>query len=409
MSLTALVRWLRWRWSAQLKRLLASSLVPAFLLLKWLLRLLSRNARPSNGAVDRILVVRLDAVGDVLLSEPAIAALRRRYPTAQLHAIVGPQSRDILAWNPHLDHLWVYRAPWHAAWWGQRIQWRRELAQLWAILRQLRSQRYDLGIELRGDPRDIIFTVLAGPRTVIGSGIRGGGLLLDRRGPDRTGQHRVHFNLAIAAAAGADPTPHAPQLHLLPEVRQRVQRWTEGPGELIALHLGAGFESKQLPIETFVEVARLLYERGEQRVIVLIGGPNERALAERFKELYTGPVIDAVGKTSLQETAAILERCRLFIGNDSGPMHLAAAVGTPVVACFGPSLPSEYGPFAVPHRIVETELWCRPCDHVHCVQPEERKYLCMTSIQAAQVVRAAQELLEATQVPEGQTGRRSSL
>lgn len=113
-------------------------------------------------------------------------------------------------------------------------------------------------------------------------------------------------------------------------------------------------------------------------------------MAEGFVADLDVSVINAAGKLSLLGLAAALDRCSLFIGNDSGPMHIAAAVGTPVVAFFGPSEPAHYHPYGVDYGIVGVDLRCRPCDHVHCVHSE---YLCMTSIKPEDIVSAALELL----------------
>src|SRR3990170_7903504 len=170
---------------------------------------LGRDLQASPG---RILVLRLDSIGDVLLSEPAIAALRRRYPHAQLDMVTGKAGREILGDSPYVDRYILYEAPWHAAWRGGRVYLRREVPKLWRALKTLRGGHYDMAVELRGDVRDIVFTALAGPRFIVGSPIRGGRALLDRVGPTDESEHRVEFNLAIAAAVGAQAPPTRPRL-----------------------------------------------------------------------------------------------------------------------------------------------------------------------------------------------------
>lgn len=347
------------------------------------------SAERSLREPEKILVVRLDNIGDVLLSEPAICALRERFPHARLDVVVAPEGKAILQGNPCIDSFIVYKVPWHAAWRGERVSWWAALKEMWRVLRQLRREHYDIAFELRGDFRDILFTVATGARIRVGSGWRGGGFLLDYDVAVDKDAHRVELALGIVAVAGATTTRRTPVLYLGEKEQARAcQLLPLDASSYIAFHLGSGFSSKCLPIEKFAQVAHALCKEGRQAV--LVGGLGERALAEEFLRLVPCPSIDLVGKLGLLELAAVLERCSLFIGNDSGPMHLAAAVGTPVVAFFGPSELRTYHPCGAEYRIVEVDLTCRPCDHVHCIH---KQYLCMTSIAAEDIIAAARELL----------------
>lgn len=338
-------------------------------------------------AVRKVLAVRLDNIGDLLLSEPALGILQERFPNARIDLVAGAAATELLRGNPALDRIIVYRAPWHEAWRGGSIEWRTEAIQFWRTTGELRRERYDVGFELRGDPRDIAFLAAARPRILAGSDLRGGGEMLDYPVHlDWWSGHQVTNAAAVACAGVGLPTEvRAPNLYVSEDARARAEVLVSG--FCIALHLGAGFPSKQLPIEKFAAVIRAV--RDPSRQFVVVGGAGEHALVEALGE----SVCDLTGKLSLQETAAILERCRLFIGNDSGPMHMAAAVGTPIIACFGPSETWRFHPYGVSHRIVEVPLECRPCDYVHCVWPEGQKYQCMVRQDADAIVAAAEELL----------------
>ncbi|MCS6802615.1 MAG: glycosyltransferase family 9 protein [Chloroflexota bacterium] len=345
-----------------------------------------REDLPHDGL--KILVVRLDTIGDVLLSEPALRAIRARFPRSEIHLITSPAGAAVVEGTAAVDRIIAFRAPWHAAWRGQRVGVRDVLATA-QMIRALRAERYDLGIELRADFRDIAFLAVTGARVTVGDSWRGGGWLLtvDARAPVEA--HRVEFALAIAAAAGADPTPSRPQIVLSESDRAAAARALAplAGRRFVAFHLGAGFASKCLPVEHFAKVAGKL---GRERAVVVIGGADERPLVEQFRRLAPVPVLDLVGRLSLKETAALLERADLFVGNDSGPMHLAAAVGRPIVTFFGPSEPHKYRPYGVVQRLLEIDLPCRPCDHVHCVHEE---FFCMTRIAPSEIVEAAEELL----------------
>jgi ADP-heptose:LPS heptosyltransferase len=273
------------------------------------------------------------------------------------------------------------------------VIWRHEIPKLWRAIKQLRARRYDLAIEMRGDIRDILFTALSGPRAIVGSSMRGGGPFLDREGPTDEDTHRVEFNLAIAAAADAPAPPTRPRLRVSAAARARAQQWLDDDeAEYIAVHLGSGFVSKQVPVPIYVAALQQIQSSGALRRIILLGGSNEAPLAREFASLADFPYLDLVGRANLDETAAVLERCRLFIGNDSAPMHIAASVGTPVVACFGPSPFAIYGPYGVPHRIVSLHLPCSPCDQVNCIFPNDL-YRCVTTISPQAIAEAAESLL----------------
>ncbi|MBI2911202.1 MAG: glycosyltransferase family 9 protein [Chloroflexi bacterium] len=350
----------------------------------------------ADGSPLRLLVVRLDTIGDILLSEPALAALRRRFPRARLDLVTSPAGVSLLAGNPQIDRLIPCEGPWHRAWRGGKVSWAAEVGRLLRLVGRLRAERYDLGFELRGDPRDIAFLAATAPGATVGCSYRGGRRLLDYDAPADTSQHRVAFNQAIVGLSGARPEGAAPRLYDLAAARSVAEdllRPLRG-SLLLAFHLGAGFPSKCLPVETFASVAqRLRQSRNGHRpvVVLLLGGAEDRTLAGRFVPLVSPPVCNLVGQLALKETAAVLERCHLFIGNDSGPMHLAAAVGTPIVCCFGPSPTWQYHPVGAPYRLVSVPLDCRPCDMVHCVWD---RYRCMEEIEAKQVVAAAEELLD---------------
>ncbi|MDO8672298.1 MAG: glycosyltransferase family 9 protein [Dehalococcoidia bacterium] len=358
----------------------------------------SRRGEPK-GELKRILVVRLDTIGDVILSEPALRAIKQTSPLAQMDVLVGPSGKAVLAGNPCIDRFIVYAAPWHASWRGQKINWQKETVAWLRTMGQLRRNRYDLAIELRGDPRDIALMALTGAAVKVGSGWRGGSFMLDLDADIEVEAHRVDFALSIAAAAGASSTPSTPRICFDENERQVARSYLpeDGGARYIAMHLGAGFPSKCLPVERFAEVAKSLVQESieQRRVIVGIGGKDEGGLRDRFQCLFGASPVDLVGKLSLLETAAVLERCALFIGNDSGPMHLAAAVDTPVVTFFGPSEPNKYRPYMVNYRLIQRSLACRPCDHVHCSQSNN---ICMTEIGAADIIAAAEEFLAQDQM-----------
>ncbi|MBM2832729.1 MAG: glycosyl transferase family 9, partial [Dehalococcoidia bacterium] len=279
------------------------------------------------------------------------------------------------------------------------------------------------GFELRGDLRDILFLAAAKPAVLVGSAVRGGAGLLDYNVAQDAHAHQVLNAAAIAAAGastgfpGSDGRPGAvdtlapvqrgprevrpPKLYLTPAHRAKARALLPDGGSIIALHLGAGFPSKQLPLTMVAAAAASLRYRDPQRRFVVVGGPEDQPLVNAFRQHIPDGVMSLAGQLSLLETAAVLERSRLFMGNDSAPMHLAAAVGVPIIAWFGPSEPWRFRPYGVPHHLMEVDLDCRPCDYIHCIWPEGQKYQCMTRQDVQAIVAAAEDLLRIPLPPTG--------
>ncbi len=349
--------------------------------------------------VRSILVVRLDTIGDVLLTEPAIHALAGRFPHARIHLLGSPAAGALLAGSPDIAAFHAWDAPWHRAWRGGRAGWSTALAGLRPVLRALRRERFDLVLEFRGDLRDTVVARLAGGDVLASAPLRGGAGVDDLAVVVDPRQHRVRINLALAMAVGAEPAREAPRLYPPAAARARAADLLAGGHAWIGLHPGAGFASKVLPPGRFATIVREVLDRRPDARIAVVGTAGERSLVRallgRLGE-HAAAVLDLTGKLGLLETAAVLERCAVFLGNDSAPMHMAAAVGTPAVAFFGPSDPREYGPWGEGHTVIRTGLECSPCDHVHCVQAE--RYLCMQTVPLEPAIRA---ILERLAVPAG--------
>lgn len=250
---------------------------------------LGRDLPPSP---RKILVVRLDSIGDVLLSEPAIAALRRCFPEARLDVVVGAAGRAILEGHPAIDDLILYEAPWHAAWRGREVSWRRQMRPLLGVLAHLRRQGYDLVCELRGDFRDLAFAAACGARARVGSGVRGGGFLLTRDVRPAPGGHHVEKAYAIAMACGAQGPIEGPHLYLSQAERVLAGDLLphDGGGPYVAFHPGAGFASKCLPVDRFARAAQALAARGARPV--LVGGAEDAPQTAELRGALPGPVLD---------------------------------------------------------------------------------------------------------------------
>jgi predicted lipopolysaccharide heptosyltransferase III len=337
--------------------------------------------------MNSILVIKLRYIGDVLLATPVLRALRERFPGARLAMAVNRGTEDILKWNPDLSEVLVVERG------GPAGQLR--------FLREIRRRRYDCVIDLTDGDRSAILARFSGAPVRIGLNEehRWRGLLytaVARPGPETV--HRVEHDLETVRPLGIQPKAGPLVLKTSPEDDEAAARLLgEMTGEgssnrstrLVMLQPGARYWFKAWPVERFAELAGRL--AGQHGCTVLIGGDaKERDLAETIRVKAMTAAIPLAGRLTLLQYAAVLKRCALFVGNDNGPMHMAAALGVPVVALFGPSNPAEWGPRGARTEVLYKGLDCRRCFHPTCTRGEES---CMRQITVDEVSAAAARLL----------------
>ncbi len=345
-----------------------------------------------------ILVGLLLPIGDTLLTTPALAALHRRYPEAEITALVSASNAGILDGNPDIAR--ILRVPPAGA--------RGPAEYLVSAVRALRHERYDLIINLSAASA-LLTRLGARARTRVLLEMSPFWWLLGG-GDDYRACHAVDHYLRTIAPLGV-PMPSAeervPRLYLADRDRAEARRLLRERGiragdVRVALHVGGdGFNGrKRWAPARFAAVANGLVERcGAQ--ILLIGGAADRALSEKTAALIPRRAHVLAGVTGLKTTAALIESATLFIGNDSAPLHIAAAVGTPAVGIFGPSDWSEYTPVGKPgyhQRVVHSDLPCSPCfrfvgnDPIWLPNPCYT-FACLKQIGSGRVLSAALELL----------------
>jgi len=324
----------------------------------------------NDHALGRILVIRVDLIGDVVLSLPAVRVLKRAYPQADIDMLVLGSSAGILAGELEPAQVLTF----------DPYLWRHRLGlfnprtwlEAWAFLTLLRARRYDLAISVSGDIGSILARLSGAPRRLGYADEAYPFMLTDALpgGRYKARQHEVRYVLALAAAVGAAVLPGDERLTLqvLPEASDRSQRLLQDgrarlgrTGPVIAIHAGArNGQAKRWPAEHIAALAdRLIGET--DALVVLTGAPSEAPLARAVLRQMRGDLLDLCGKTSLPELAALLAGSDLVVSGDSGPMHIACAVGTPVVALHGPTDPELSGPIAPNALVLRLPLWCSPC------------------------------------------------
>jgi len=353
--------------------------------------------RPEAATPARVLLLRLERIGDLLMVLDAIGLARKLAPTATIDLAVGSWNADLAALVPGIDRVHLVDVPWLARE-GRGSSWP-------ALVREAgrwRQHAYDLVINFEPDIRSNVLAWLSGARHRAGYWTGGGGAFLTDAGVYDSSAHvRLNAERLVRRAFGADARADAPapqRLRLPDEARTRANATLPAFGtRLVGVHASGGRPSKQWHPERFGDAAREIARR-HGATIVLTGGPADRALVDAVKTRLTAvPVVDVCGALDLPSLAAILARLDLFVTGDTGPMHLAAAVGTPLVVLFGPSDPGRYGPAATPHEVVRADLWCRPCGLVRLPPDRCRNRVpdCLDAIDVAAVVTAADRVLAA--------------
>ncbi len=352
-----------------------------------------RRVRP--GTPRRILLLRIERIGDLVMALPAIADVRALAPAARIDLVVGSWNADLARVVPAVNAVETLDAAWLS-----RDGDGRPLASLLRTARSWRARQYDLVINFEPDIRSNLMAAAAGGAWTAGYRSSGGGALLDvALDFDARAHTTVNARRLVAAAFDRTPPVAVGPLLAIPEVARRTagERLPPRAGPLIGIHPSGGRAIKQWDPARFAAVARrLVDERGA--TIVLTGATADRVLVDRVSgQLPADRVVDVAGDQDLLTLAAILERLDLFITGDTGPMHVAAAVGTPIVAIFGPSDPGRYAPAGARDRVVRIELPCAPCNRIRlpparCVghMPD-----CLAGISADRVFDTAVAVLEA--------------
>lgn len=325
----------------------------------------SKDRLKYLGVIDRILVVRTDRIGEVLLSTPILTELRRAFPEASIGMLVRPEVKDLVMGNPHINEVIEY------------TQEKRGIHEALRIKKVLQRKRYDMIVIVNPQKEFHLAAFLAGVPVSVGFN-RKWGFLLTHRVPDQkhlADRHEVDYNLDLVRVLGIEPKDSRPVLMVSPESdeglfdllkikKDKQKEWAHH--RLVAIHPCTSNPKKQWPHEYFARIADLLIRR--KCDVVFVSGLQEVYDAKRVMSMMRHAAFDITGRLTLKQLASFLKRCTFLISSDSGPVHVAAAVGTPVVALFGRadagSRSSRWGPYGRNHVVIEK-------DRLEDISPEE--------------------------------------
>ena len=352
--------------------------------------------------LSRALIIKLRHHGDVLLSTPVFAALKHAAPQCEIDALIYDETAEMLSGHPDIAQIHTIGRNWKRLSAAPRIQ------QEWCLFNRLRARRYDLIIHLTDSWRGFWLTRGLRPKFSVTSfsplhppsKLWASTFSHLAPTPPFGNRHTVESHLDVLRVLGIQPTAVVRKLEFHPgatahdSVREMLATHGVLAGKIIHIHPASRWMFKAWTIDGYAEVISNLAERGFQPVLTTGPAPRETALAAEIISRCRIPPIDLSGRLTLKQLGAVIASARLSICVDSVPMHLAAALGTPVVALFGPSNEHEWGPWQVPQRVLVSDHACRPCRLDGCGGGKVSE--CLTVLRPKTVLAAINSLLVET-------------
>lgn len=361
--------------------------------------------RQTNGPVTRILYIKPDHLGDLLLATPALAALRAHFPAAHITTLVGPWSQIVVQHTPRIDTILTCPFPGFTRT-TKPTPWQ-PYVTLVHIGLLLRVGGYDLALLGRDDHWwGAALALIAGIPHRVGFAVPECRPFLTTALPWEPQTHVTTQGIALVAAASATyGTAHVPadehfptRFEPKPHEVAWAKAWLQAQGigthaALIVLHPGTGGMTKLWSAERWVIVADTLMQDGVQFVIT--GGPDEEALVEQIASAMRVRPPTLAGQTTIGQLAALLRQARLVMGVDSGPLHLAVAQQVATLHLYGPGNAARFGPWGDPkrQRVISAELWCSPCGVFHACPRGLAQPACMERISPSLVIAQARHML----------------
>ena len=312
--------------------------------------------------ISKILIIRNDGIGDLLNSTPAIALLRENYPDAEICVLAQPLNAPVLVGNPHVNRILVF----------DREGAHRQLRDRLRFYSDLRRERFDLTIAMRTASWSNFVTLLSGARYRLGRYHKHAKETFTHkwRGSYEKGHvHEVDRNLELTRLVCTAEGNRQLVFNLLEDevssAKQQLMDWGMRPNDfLVCLHPGGSSFDKQWPSENYAHLADWLASEYDAKILIL-RGPNEERLARNIQKRMTSPSITHAPE-SIRILAALMKHCNLVVCNDSGPMHIAAALNVPMVAIFGPTDHVAWKPLGGKAAIVRRDMPCWPCSAHKC-------------------------------------------
>lgn len=334
-----------------------------------------QKINPSD--IKKILIIRLRRIGDIIMTTPAVSALRENFPNAFISYVVEEPYRELVEDNPELNKVIV-------------IEKNQSKKDLFKLIRKIRKEKYDVVLDFHGGPRASLITMFSKAKLKIGYRIKYRNFIYDiklPRKPESGHFHSVENHLNFMRALGVDV--ETPPPIKLPSARkgetEKVKEFMEKNRlegfKVIIIHISAGNEFRDWGTDNWIRLINLLIKRSGIK-IVLIGANEDREAEKEILKKSKDSTLSQVGKLNLRKVKELISLSSLFVGPDSGPMHIAASTATPIVALFGPTLPANFAPWQAISSLLEKKLDCRPCKQRRCIHEDFR---CLRNITPEEV------------------------
>ena len=345
-----------------------------------------KQIKPEH--IQRLLIRSTNWIGDAVMTTPAVRAIRKRFPNTHISLLAKPWVVPVFKDSEHIDQLLIYDDE------GRH----KGILGKFRLARDLKKYHFDAAILLQNAFEAAFITFLAGIPLRIGYNTDARQMLLTHSitcSNNIKKEHQTQYYLNILKGIAIEAESRDLYLRLSQNDRFRAEQILHGydismDDTVVGINPGATYgPAKQWPYDRFARLADRIQSFTESRVIIF-GGPNDKKLGERISKRMLRPPVDLSGKTSLGEAMALIEKCALFITNDSGLMHVAAALNVPLVAIFGSTNSVTTGPLGINNRVVQIPMECSPCLKSECPKGH---FNCMAQIGVDMVFDAVKEML----------------
>ena len=324
-------------------------------------------------------------IGDIIMTTPSITALREAFPKAFISYVVEEPYKELVEGNQSLDKVIFLKK-------------KQKIKDFFKLTRQIRKEKYDIALDFHGGPRASLITLLSGAKLKLGYRIKYRNFIYDikiARGVESGHLHSVenHLNLvkALGVSIAVPPSLSFPQARAAEVEKEKkfIERYQLEGNKIITIHISAGNEFRDWGVDNLVRLSELLAQKpGIQ--IILVGASQDLKAEEEILKKSKTRLYSLVGQLNLRELREFIRQSSLFVGPDSGPMHIAATTSTPIVALFGPTLPAHFSPWKANAFLIEKNFDCRPCKQRRCIYKDFR---CLRSITPEEVFQACLKFL----------------
>ncbi|MFA5085561.1 MAG: lipopolysaccharide heptosyltransferase II [Candidatus Omnitrophota bacterium] len=338
----------------------------------------------------RIIIVRMDRIGDVVLSGPAIKAVRDAYPDSRIAVLVRPYAREAVDGNPYIDEVITY---------DKRGKEKGLFGKI-RFISNLRHKRFDLAVILHPNNSSHIVAYLAGIPKRLGYDKKLG-VLLTKKIPHTKQyglKHEIDYNIDLLRYIGIKGSDKSLHLPVNKASEERINNLFNKNGisrkeTVITIHPAASCRSKRWSTERFAKISDILAEKYGARIVIISGPGGDKTVGDNVAKLMKSAALNLSGKTSVSDIASILRRSKLLISNDSGPVHISCAVGTPVISIFGRKdrglSPERWGPVGKKDIVLHKDAGCVICLAHNC----KLGFKCLDMISVEEVISSADQIL----------------